>query len=174
MFHGFIFISSSTMKKKQRFNLPKKYRMAFWGIRGRSQPCSKEDRAIAYFPPDPKSGSNKYQYKYNNGQNNNTNSKKEKIRMDNYNGVLNPTGTGDIIQYAACPGPNERQNMKSTFQYWGRRNGKLGGLEFVTLEEIPKNTQLVHWYGPGWFKSRGLKRMDVGTKRYPAPKRLTR
>jgi hypothetical protein len=52
------------------------------------------------------------------------------------------------------------------------RNGHLGGLEFITLEPIKKNTQLVHWYGAGWFKDRGLKRTDVGTERYPAPKRL--
>ena len=86
-------------------------------------------------------------------------------------GVLNPGNTGDIIQYAACPGPNEKQNMRSTFQYFGLRNGIMGGLEFVTLQPVPKNTQLLHWYGSGWWEERGIKRQDVGTKRYPAPLR---
>lgn len=90
------------------------------------------------------------------------------MKTNNYNGVLNPGGTGDIVQYAACPGPNEKQNMRSTFQYFGKRNGDLGGLEFVTLMPIQKNTQLLHWYGSDWWSSRGLKRCDVGTKRYPA------
>ena len=34
------------------------------------------------------------------------------VKCDNYNGVLNPGGTGDLLQYAACPGPDERQNMR--------------------------------------------------------------
>merc|ERR1712013_457328 len=90
-----------------------------------------------------------------------------------YNGVLNPGGTGDMIQYAVCPGPGERQNMRSTFHCWGIRNGTIGGLEFMTLEPIPANTQLCHWYGPGWWSERGIKRIDVGTKKYPAPRRKT-
>ena len=61
--------------------------------------------------------------------------------------------------------------MRSTFQYFGLRNGDIGGLEFVTLVPVPKNTQLVHWYGSDWWEVRGLKRQDVGTKRYPAPLR---
>ena len=61
---------------------------------------------------------------------------------------------------------------RSTFQYWGNRNGKTGGLEFVTLEKVPKNTQLCHWYGAGWWSARDVKRKDVATKKYPAPKRL--
>ena len=61
--------------------------------------------------------------------------------------------------------------MRSTFQYFGLRNGDLGGLEFVTLVPVPKNTQLLHWYGSGWWEERGIKRADVGTKRYPAPLR---
>jgi hypothetical protein len=140
-----------------RYDLPKYYRMAFWGERGRCPPCDKEDRSISYYPPNKNTGLNKLA----NGTN----------KIDNYNGVLNPTNTGDIIQYAACPGPNERQNIKSTFHYWGTRNGNIGGLEFVTIENVPKNTQLCHWYGSGWWNSRELKRCDVGTRRYPAPKR---
>lgn len=63
---------------------------------------------------------------------------------------------------------------RSTFQYWGKRNGVLGGLEFITLETVPKNTQLCHWYGSGWWDAREVKRVDVGTKSYPAPKRARR
>ena len=140
-----------------RYDLPAKYRIAFWGKRGRCQPCDKEDRAISYFPPDKITGRNK--------------EKDGTTKSNNYNGVLNPGDTGDVIQYAACPGPNERQNMRSTFQYFGKRNGDIGGLEFVTLEIIPKNTQLCHWYGSGWWSERGLKRIDVGTTKYPAPLR---
>ena len=135
-----------------RYDLPAKYRIVFWGKRGRCDDCNKEDRAISYYPPNPSSG-------------------RRKEDVDTYNGVLNPAGLGDIIQYAACPGPNERQNMRSTSQYWGVRNGNLGGLEFITLEPVPKDTQLCHWYGPGWWSARGVKRMDVGTKKYPAPLR---
>ena len=93
------------------------------------------------------------------------------LKQNNYNGVLNPGETTDIIQFAACPGPNERQNMKSTFQYFGLRNGIMGGLEFITVEPIPKNTQLLHWYGSSWWSERGIKRCDVGSAKYPAPRR---
>eukprot|EP00555_Chaetoceros_dichaeta_P008929 CAMPEP_0198273238 /NCGR_PEP_ID=MMETSP1447-20131203/56253_1 /TAXON_ID=420782 /ORGANISM="Chaetoceros dichaeta, Strain CCMP1751" /LENGTH=200 /DNA_ID=CAMNT_0043966857 /DNA_START=390 /DNA_END=992 /DNA_ORIENTATION=- len=139
-----------------RFDLPAKYRLAYWGVRGRCEPSNTEDRAISFYPPDKITGRNK---------------EKDGTRITKYNGVLNPGGTGDLIQYAACPGPNERQNMRSTGQYWGLRNGNIGGLEFITLESIPKDTQLCHWYGSGWWSARGVKRMDIGTKHHPAPRR---
>ena len=139
-----------------RYDLPAKYRMVYWGNRGPCDGCDKEDRAISYYPPDAKTG------------------RKKAGDVDGYNGVLNPGGTGDIVQYAACPGPNERQNMRSTCQYWGKWNGKLGGLEFITLEAVPRNTQLCHWYGPGWWSARGVKRMDVGIPRHPAPLRVAK
>merc|ERR1712176_577325 len=116
-------------------------------MRGRCLSCSKEDRSISYYPPQ-LSGRNKC-----NGS-----------IVRNYNGVLNPIGTGDIVQFAACPGPLERQNMRSTFQYWGKRNGQMGGLEFVTLESIHANTQLCHWYGSNWFTARNIQRRNVGTR----------
>jgi hypothetical protein len=50
----------------------------------------------------------------------------------------------------------------------------MGGLEFVTMMPVPKNTQFLHWYGSGWWGERGIKRQDVGTKRYPAPLRPTK
>lgn len=144
-----------------RYDLPAKYRMAYWGIRGKCETCDVEDRAISFYPPNPKTGSN-IDPKVEGGRT---------LKTNNYNGVLNPGRTGDVVQYAGCPGPNERQNMRSTFQYYGLRNGIIGGLEFVTLMPIPKNTQLLHWYGSGWWSERGIKRQDVGTKKYPAPLR---
>ena len=140
-----------------RFDLPKRYKLAFFGYRGKCPTSDKEDRAISFYPPHKITGKN-FDY--------------DGERIVNYNGVLNPKGTGDVIQFAACPGPTERQNMRSTFAYFGRRNGCLGGLEFVTLENIPANTQLVHWYGSGWWSARGVKRIDVGIKNFPAPKRI--
>mmetsp|Transcript_5331 Transcript_5331/g.11242 ORF Transcript_5331/g.11242 Transcript_5331/m.11242 type:complete len:283 (+) Transcript_5331:166-1014(+) len=142
-----------------RADLPAGYRMAFFGKRGRCPPCTVDDRAISFYPPNRRTGRNTADGRLNN---------------TNYNGVLRPEGTGDLIQYAACPGPSERQNMRSTFQYWGVRNGENGGLEFVTTEEVKAGTQLCHWYGSGWFPDRGLKRLDVGTEDYPAPKRRSK
>ena len=81
-----------------RFDLPEKYRMVYWGYRGKCASCTKEDRAISYYPPNKCTGRNK-------------DIAGNKV-TNNYNGVLNPTNTGDVIQYAACPGPNERQNMR--------------------------------------------------------------
>lgn len=147
-----------------RYDLPRGYRMSYWGIRGRCQSCDVEDRAISYYPPDPGSGTN-IDPTVEGGRT---------LRRHNYNGVLNPGGTGDVIQYAGCPGINEVQNMRSTFHYFGLRNGVMGGLEFVTLMPVPKNTQLLHWYGSGWWSERGIKRQDVGTRNYPAPLRPVR
>jgi len=39
------------------------------------------------------------------------------------------------------------------------------------LEVIPQNTQLCHWYGSGWWSARGVKRLDIGTVKHPAPLR---
>uniref|UniRef100_A0A7S1BZ69 SET domain-containing protein n=1 Tax=Corethron hystrix TaxID=216773 RepID=A0A7S1BZ69_9STRA len=146
-----------------RTDLPRGYRMAFFGRRGRCPPCSVDDRAISYYPPNRRTGRNTAP--------GGGGAAERRLVQTNYNGVLRPEGTGDIIQYAACPGPGERQNMRSTFQYWGVRNGHLGGLEFVTTEKVKAGTQLCHWYGNGWFVDRGLKRLDVGTDDYPVPKR---
>jgi hypothetical protein len=79
--------------------LPKDYRMVFWGHRGKCPTSDKEDRSISYYPPNPKTGRNFFPYT-------------RTLKTDNYNGVLNPKDTGDILQYAACPGPNERQNIR--------------------------------------------------------------
>jgi hypothetical protein len=149
-----------------RFDLPPRYRLVFHGIRGPCARSDKEDRSLSFYPPDPTTGSNFYT-----DQQQSVN----KIRkINNYNGILNPKGTGDRLQYSACPGPSERQNLKSTFQYFGVRNGKVGGLEFVTNEPVPRHTQLCFWYGPGWWEARGCKRRNVETPKYPVPKRRKR
>jgi hypothetical protein len=36
------------------------------------------------------------------------------------------------------------------------------------MAPIPKNHQLLIFYGNSWFDARGIDRIDVGTKRYPA------
>ena len=144
-----------------RFDLPANYRVAFFGMRGRCPPCNHEDRSLSYYPPDPLTGSN-YILDPDGTKRRKTN---------NYNGALNPSSTGDLLQYCACPGPSERQNLKSSFQYFGTRNGAMGGLEFVTTERVARNTQLVFWYGSGWWSARGLTRLDVGTRKYPAPRK---
>ena len=142
-----------------KFDLPAKYRIVFVGKRGRCATSDKEDRSLSYYPPNPQTGSNYY-----------PSTRIQKI--NNYNGVLNPKDTLDKMQYAACPGPNERQNCRSTFRYFGLRNGKLGGLEFTTTEQVPKNTMICIWYGSGWWSARDIKRTDVGSNKFPAPKRI--
>ena len=147
-----------------RYDLPPRYRLVFHGNRGPCDASDKEDRSLSFYPPDPTTGSNFY-----------TDQQSVKVRKtNNYNGILNPKGTGDKMQYAACPGPSERQNLRSTFQYFGVRNGQVGGLEFVTTDPVPKHTQLCFWYGAGWWTARGVKRRDVGTLKYPVPKRRKR
>jgi hypothetical protein len=141
-----------------RFDLPKNYRMVFFGRRGKCPTSDREDRSISFYPPNPVTGSNCLPGT-------------RTLKRNNYNGVLNPKDTADVLQYAACPGPNERQNIRSTFRYWGVRHGEWGGLEFVTLEKIPKNTMLCHWYGSGWWSARNIQRIDVGLPKYPAPRR---
>ena len=83
-----------------RFDLPKNYKLAFFGIRGKCLACNKEDRAISFYPPDKITGRNK---------------DVDGERLIKYNGVINPGKTGDVVQYAACPGPNERQNMRYVY-----------------------------------------------------------
>jgi hypothetical protein len=127
-----------------RFDLPRRYRLAFHGIRGQCATSDREDRSLSFYPPDPVTGSNYY-----------TEGAAKIRKINNYNGVVNPKGTGDILQF-------------------GNRNGRTGGMEFVTTEPILKNTQLCFWYGPDWWKPRNMKRHDVGTPQYPAPRRNKR
>ena len=126
-----------------RFDIPKGYRMVYWGIRRRDKDCTsvdKEDHTMCFYPTP-----------------------------DDYNGNIDPSGTGDIMQFAGSPGPGERINMRCTPVHYGHRNGEVVGREFITTLPIKRNEQLLHWYGVAWFESRGIKRMDVGTEKYPAP-----
>jgi hypothetical protein len=153
-----------------RYDLPRGYRLAFHGNRGKCATSDKEDRSLSFYPPNPVTGSNFYSHRNESG----VGPVRKRRKINNYNGVVNPRSTGDLMQYASCPGPSERQNLKSTFQYFGIRNGAYGGLEFVTAEVVPRHAQLCLWYGPGWWHARGIKRRDVGTPNYPAPKKLCR
>ena len=103
-------------------------------MRGQCLNCDVEDRAISFYPPNPISGSNRLVEKKPGWRKNgkkkitekktNTSTTKKiitrrgtsRIRVDNYNGVLNPI-KGDLVQFAACPGPGERQNMRYVLLY---------------------------------------------------------
>ena len=67
-----------------KVDIPKGYKFAYFGNRGRCPPCNKEDRAISYYPPNKITGKNRDF----NGE-----------RIINYNGVINPKNTGDVLQY---------------------------------------------------------------------------
>lgn len=81
------------------FDLPKNYRMVLWGYRGKCNSSDKEDRSVSFYPPNPVTGRNYFPFT-------------KMLKTDNYNGVINPTDTGDLLQFASCPGPTERQNMR--------------------------------------------------------------
>jgi hypothetical protein len=80
-------------------DLPRHYRMVLWGRRGKCSPSNKDDRSVSYYPPNPRTGRNYIPFT-------------KTLRTDNYNGVINPLDTGDLLQYASCPGPTERQNIR--------------------------------------------------------------
>jgi hypothetical protein len=86
--------------------------------------------------------------------------------------VINPTDcAGSVLQFAACPGPNERANMHGTSTYFGERGGSFVGREYVTTCAVKRGMQLAHWYGEGWWAARHIKRADMATGRYPMPRR---
>jgi len=137
-----------------RFDLPKGYRIIYHGTRRslRSKEYEEldddEDRTIWFYPGG-----------------------KNTARV---NGYLDPTDCpGSVMQFAGCIGPGELTNCKQTNKCFGRRNGDYGGIEYITTMPVPAGTQLVHWYGSEWWKCRPeIKRMDVGTEEYPAPRRV--
>lgn len=89
-------------------------------------------------------------------------------------GVIDPTThkEGSQMQFMSCPGPNEKMNMRSTNEFYGATYDKgLVGREFVVTMDVPKNHQLLIWYGAQWFQARDIDRIDVGTKRYPATRK---
>ena len=102
-----------------------KYIVSFWGGQGICPPCDKEDRPLLISSLQ----KDRVEFIFNRCDNNNhqgNNTSIRTIKKYNYNGVINPKHTGD-------PGPHERQNMKSTFQCFGKQNGTIGGLELRTL-----------------------------------------
>jgi len=85
--------------------------------------------------------------------------------------VIDPTThkKGSQMQFMSNPGPNERQNMRSTNEFYGKTyEDGLVGREFVVMADVKKSHQLLIFYGNSWFDARGIDRIDVGTKRYPA------
>jgi hypothetical protein len=86
-------------------------------------------------------------------------------------GVIDPTThkRGSQMQFMSNPGPNERQNMRSTNFFYGKtRENGLVGREFTLTRDVARNHQLLIYYGNSWFVARGIDRIDVGTARYPA------
>jgi hypothetical protein len=92
---------------------------------------------------------------------------------DQINGYIDPTGcTGSILQFAGNIGPDESVNIRQSQRSYGRHNGDYAGMEYKTTMPVPANTQLVHFYGAAWWKDRPeIKRCNVGTKKFPAPRR---
>jgi len=89
------------------------------------------------------------------------------------NGYIDPTDyKGSTLQFAACVGPGELVNISQNNRGYGRKGHDYAGMEYVTRMPVPAGTQLVHDYGAEWWKDRPeLKRGNVGTRKYPAPKR---
>jgi hypothetical protein len=70
------------------------------------------------------------------------------------------------------PGPNERMNNTCSDNVFGEtRTVGIVGREYILTEAVPKNTQLIQFYGHTWFSTRGMKRLDVDNKKHPAPQR---
>lgn len=88
-------------------------------------------------------------------------------------GVIDPCGIPQSkLQFMSCPGPDERSNTKATSQCFGTpHDTRLVGREFVLMEGVRKNGQLIQWYGKDWFSARDIVRANVGTSRYPATRR---
>lgn len=83
---------------------------------------------------------------------------------------------GSLLQFSACPGPGEAAAL------YTEGNGKVGkeyGSRSFTLPfGLQKHWQVTLQYGDNthesetFFEERGIKRMDVGTKLYPAIRRV--
>lgn len=81
---------------------------------------------------------------------------------------------GSLPQFCACPGPHEKVTVKmGPNDSSNLDNSKLTCLMFSTNMPVPKNHQLCMMYSDSWkdtdefFAERGIKRCDVGTKKYP-------
>ena len=88
---------------------------------------------------------------------------------------------GSLLQFCPCPGPTEYgvlQFAHSSKKFMGDgkdRGGKQVSVMFTLKEDVPKNTQLTMMYCSSpkeareFFAERGIKMVNVGTEKYPAP-----
>merc|ERR1711879_139357 len=90
--------------------------------------------------------------------------------------MLDPTTEkGSMVQYCACPGPNERAAVTPIGGSYA--GDKYGCWVFQTIEKLRPAWQVTMQYGntskesDNFFEERGIKRCDVGTKSYPALRR---
>jgi len=95
-------------------------------------------------------------------------------------GIINarPFKESSLMAYAQCAGPSEiaTLNYSPDFDVLLAKED-VTCLVFMLLCDLPKNHQVVHIYDQGpktadiWFKERGIKRCDVGCKKFPAIKK---
>lgn len=125
-------------------DLPKGYRMAWWGDLTTSKKLPNPDWEWA---------------------------------LDTSKGIINarPHQKGSLLQFSACPGPAERVTVTM-----GPRcdtnldRSPLTCLIFTTTMPVPKNHHLAMMYNDSvkttdeFFEEQGIKRGDVGTKKFPA------
>ena len=133
-----------------RHEIPKNYRLVYWGklCRNSELKSSAHDHMIEFCP-------NAY--------------------SDQSRGTIDPTVySGSIAQYAATNGPGELITMTpeyASFGGWGKNRTKCAGRTYRFVRPLPKGMQVTHDYGSGWMECRGLKRLCVGTDRYPTLRR---
>jgi len=101
--------------------------------------------------------------------------------LDTTKGVINarPYQNGSLLQFSACPGPHERVTL-----WMGPKcdsnldSSSLTCLMFSTTMPVPANHQLCMMYNESekstneFFEERGIKRCDVGTKKYPCIRKV--
>ena len=127
-----------------RFDLPKGYKFIYWGKRiPMSASSALEDRQIHFLLH----GYKEY-------------------------GVVDPEEfKGSVLQFAACPGPQEIANMYTTSDHFGGKNDKIVGRVYQLAHAVKKDEQIAHHYGNEWFESRSIVRANVGTEKYPIARR---
>lgn len=65
-------------------------------------------------------------------------------------------------------------NTCSDNMFGETRDNRVVGREYKLTDDVPKNSQLVQFYGNDWFHARGIDRVDIGTTKFPAPQRKKR
>ena len=131
-----------------RHPIPKNYRLVYWGALRRGSDVkigdAGEDHMIDFCP-------NPY--------------------SDQSRGTIDPTWyKGAIAQFAATNGPGELISMTpeyGSFGNYGKKRTACAGRTYRFVRNIPKGMQITHDYGGGWMEERGIKRLRVGTERYP-------